>query len=153
MRASRSRAIHYKINDDVCGFHPVLYATRQYYLRKVYTIYGITSYSGSAQLSFACCTVKRFCIEATESWAGPGNEATDKRKEAKCWLQPQKLSSHVNFKNMTWYFEQLQLQNVRGYEARICVERQLIPVICFCRALVSEATELWCESQHQCLFC
>jgi len=23
----RSRAIHYKINDDVCGFHPVLYAT------------------------------------------------------------------------------------------------------------------------------
>ena len=27
VRASRSRAIHYKINDDVCGFHPVLYAT------------------------------------------------------------------------------------------------------------------------------
>ena len=25
--ARRSRAIHYKINDDVCGFHPVLYAT------------------------------------------------------------------------------------------------------------------------------
>jgi len=29
-RASRSRTIHYKINDDVCGFHPVLYATLQY---------------------------------------------------------------------------------------------------------------------------
>ena len=27
MRASRSCAIHYKINDEVCGFHPVLYAT------------------------------------------------------------------------------------------------------------------------------
>jgi len=26
-RASRSRTIHDKINDDVCGFHPVLYAT------------------------------------------------------------------------------------------------------------------------------
>jgi len=25
--ARRSRPIHYKINDDVCGFHPVLYAT------------------------------------------------------------------------------------------------------------------------------
>ena len=25
--ARRSRAIHYKINDDICGFHPVLYAT------------------------------------------------------------------------------------------------------------------------------
>ena len=29
VRASRSRAIHDKINDDVCGFHPVLYATPQ----------------------------------------------------------------------------------------------------------------------------
>ena len=26
-RASRSHTIHYKMNDDVCGFHPVLYAT------------------------------------------------------------------------------------------------------------------------------
>ena len=26
-RASRSHTIHYKINDDVCGFHPVLYVT------------------------------------------------------------------------------------------------------------------------------
>ena len=26
--ARRSRAIHYKINNDVCGFHPVLYATQ-----------------------------------------------------------------------------------------------------------------------------
>ena len=26
--ARRSRAIHYKINDDLCGFHPVLYATQ-----------------------------------------------------------------------------------------------------------------------------
>ena len=26
--ARRSRAIQYKINDDVCGFHPVLYATQ-----------------------------------------------------------------------------------------------------------------------------
>ena len=27
VQGGTSRAIHYKINDDVCGFHPVLYAT------------------------------------------------------------------------------------------------------------------------------
>ena len=27
VRASRSRAIYYKINDEACGFHPVLYTT------------------------------------------------------------------------------------------------------------------------------
>jgi len=26
-RARKSHTIHYKINDDVCDFHPVLYAT------------------------------------------------------------------------------------------------------------------------------
>ena len=34
--ARRSRAIHCKINDDVCGFHPVLYATQTSIFGEVY---------------------------------------------------------------------------------------------------------------------
>ena len=37
----------------------------------------LASFPGHAQLFVACSTVKRFTVlQATESWAGPGNEAS-----------------------------------------------------------------------------
>ena len=41
--ARRSRAIHYKINDDVCGFHPVLYATQTLRMSPLKSCYWLVS--------------------------------------------------------------------------------------------------------------